>query len=134
MIFCLPAITRAVLPDNFSFYKLKFSFLCLSAIAVLSLIPGNQLPDTDIKYADLIVHVLMYAFLTVIVFWEIRQFHQASLRYVIIITLLIITYGAIIEVLQENLIEGRYGSWSDFIANSFGCLFALFLNQKLIRN
>ena len=94
----------------------------------MSLIPGNQLPDSDIQYIDLIVHVIMYASWILILFWEKRkQFSGLDKRYYIRAAIFFMLFGAIMEVLQEMLIPGRFGSWSDFMANGVGCMFGIAL-------
>ena len=43
-----------------------FSLLTLLLIAVLSLMPAQEFPETDIQFADKWAHWVMYGFLTLV--------------------------------------------------------------------
>jgi len=106
----------------------------------LSLIPGNNLPESDIEYIDIFVHFMMYGTWILILFTEMRkQYSSPNFRYYVKASMLFVLFGSVMEVLQESLVPGRFGAWSDFIANSTGCFFGLVLiylmfsrNQKQI--
>lgn len=66
----------------------------------------------------------MYGSMTFALISEIRQFFILSRRFLVWILISVILYGGIIELMQESLIDGRFGSWSDFFANTSGSLFA----------
>ena len=96
------------------------------AIAILSLTPGDRFPETDIRFADIIVHVLMYGFwMSIFIVETKRQFSNQKIRLYIYGAISMTLYGGIMEFLQENYASGRYGSWSDFLANMCGCLLIL---------
>ncbi|MEQ9064028.1 MAG: VanZ family protein [Vicingaceae bacterium] len=98
------------------------------AIAFLSLLPGDRLPDSPLKYTDIAVHVIMYGTLTIVILLERhRQYPITSPRSLIVPVLLVSVYGLSIEILQESFIPGRYGSVSDGIANAFGSAIGAFL-------
>lgn len=102
--------------------KYRFTITGGLIIAVLSLIPGNQLPETEVKYADLSIHVLMYGIWVFFIFREIiPQYSMPTSRFIyVIIMFLTVAYGGIMELLQEKLISGRFGSIADTIANCIG--------------
>ena len=90
-------------------------------IAVLSLIPGHNFPETTIKFADLIVHLLMYATWVLVIYLELNKQYTGDLkRFRNRVLFIVILFGIIIEVLQEFLIPGRFGSVSDVLANTTG--------------
>ena len=98
----------------------------LIMVVVLSLIPGDQLPDFKIEWfeIDTIVHVIMYlglSFLMLIGFYHIKnELFSIQVLYIIVIGLSI---GLGIELVQGNFIENRFFSWRDVIANGIGtCL------------
>jgi len=91
----------------------------------LSLIPGDKLPDSDIQYIDILVHVIMYGTWFFIFHMEsVKQLKSPNERYYLKYISVFILFGGLMEILQENLIPGRFGSWLDFLANAFGCLIA----------
>ena len=95
----------------------KFSILGLSVVTFLSLIPGNQLPDSPVLYVDIMVHVVMYSFMGIVVLNEFKtQYGGLNWRSKLGIVLALIVYGGVIEVIQDTLIPGRFGSISDFVA------------------
>ena len=109
----------------------KFSSLGLAIISILSLIPGKQLPESPIQYADIMVHVVMYLIMSMVIFREsTKQYNGLSIRLKTVIVLLLIVYGGVLEVLQETFIPGRYGSLSDFLANATGVLSGLLIYRK----
>lgn len=96
---------------------------------MVSLIPGRQLPEHDIQYLDLIVHFIMYGLLTLAIISELKQFLIVSRRLLLWVFISVILYGGIIEIVQEKIIDGRFGSISDFFANTSGSLFAALTMQ-----
>jgi len=82
----------------------------------------------------------MYGFWVLILFLENRkQFSNIEIRYYISASIIFILFGGIMEILQELVIPGRFGAWSDFTANAVGCMLGLGLiflasqrNQKHI--
>ena len=52
---------------------MRFSILLLIVITVLSLMPGQEFPETDVSFADKWVHWFMYGTWTVVVLWEARK-------------------------------------------------------------
>lgn len=96
------------------------------AIAILSLTPGDKFPETDIQFADIVVHVLMYGFWMAIFIRETgRQFPSNNFRLLIYGAIVMTIYGSIMEYLQEHYASGRFGSWSDFAANLIGTILIL---------
>ena len=87
---------------------MRFSILLLIIITVLSLMPGQEFPETDVSFADKWVHWFMYGTWTVVVLWEDRKRKM--------------------ELAQAFLTTTRSGEWMDLWANVFGviCGWALF--------
>lgn len=111
--------------------RYKLSTLTLFIVTVLSLMPGNQFPESPIQYSDIMVHVIMYVGITWILFKEVsKQYNDLSNRLVLVMVLLIIVYGGILEILQESFIPGRFGSVSDFLANAAGVFSGMIISRK----
>ena len=103
-------------------------------ILVLSLTPGYTLPDSPVKFADLIVHVLMYGSWMFTINFEIKkQYLGDSQRFSIRMLFAIVLVGIVIEFLQEYLIPGRFGSFSDGLANSIGAIISYLGFKKYVR-
>lgn len=125
--------TKKASADRPVFLNYPFSLASGLLIAILSLIPGDQLPESDIKYLDIVVHVGMYGTWIIIFARENLQFSVANSRYNYVAALLFVIFGGVIELLQEFLVLGRYGTWSDFFANAMGCLLGLIIARMLFR-
>ncbi|WP_298532727.1 VanZ family protein [uncultured Algibacter sp.] len=105
------------------------------ALATVSLITLNNLPDTGISFADKIFHFLAYALLTI--FWFAAfsiTFNWKKKRAMLIAVCSSILFGILIEVLQDTLTESRALDIYDILANSLGALLAsiiLFFKKSL---
>ena len=84
--------------------------------------------------ADKLIHLIMYFGLTVVLLFEYRlaQAEKWSKQY--IISLYPVILGALIEILQHYLTEGRSGEWLDLVANVTGILIALLVFRFLKNN
>ncbi|MBO5707074.1 MAG: hypothetical protein J6S05_08795 [Bacteroidaceae bacterium] len=124
-----------------------FSLLTLLLIAVLSLMPAQEFPQTDIKFADKWAHWVMYGFLTLVmgIDYVLRdeylrakasahrkeeQVHKekgTAIWQFLVIFIVASVYGGLMELGQTYLTTSRNGDWFDVLANSFGALCALVL-------
>lgn len=124
-----------------------FSLLTLLLIAVLSLMPAQEFPQTDIKFADKWAHWVMYGFLTLVMGIDYvlrgeylstkpsassaqRQRYKnkgAAIWQLLVIAIIASVYGGLMELGQAYLTTSRHGDWLDVLANSFGALCALVL-------
>tara|TARA_B110000503_G_scaffold142585_1_gene239860 strand:- start:2123 stop:2494 length:372 start_codon:yes stop_codon:yes gene_type:complete len=103
-------------------------------ITTLSLVSFNTLPFKTIASTDKIVHFTFYFVLTLLL---IKSFNPKSFLNYFTITGLAITYGIIIEVIQQSFTVTRKGEILDVIANTTGVIFALlsyiFVVNKIYR-
>ena len=124
-----------------------FSLLTLLLIAVLSLMPAQEFPQTDIQFADKWAHWVMYGFLTLVmgidyvlrgeylstkpyISWHQRLAHKnkgTAIWQFLVIAIIASVYGGLMELGQAYLTTSRHGDWLDVYANSFGALCALVL-------
>ena len=96
-------------------------------ISVLSLTPGNKLPDIQFDWfrIDTAIHIIMsfvLAFLVLLGFFH--QKNELSGSYALYIVVSSIFIGLCIEILQGQFVFQRYFSWGDFVANSIGTFVA----------
>ena len=119
-----------------------FSLLTLMLIAVLSLMPAQEFPQTDIQFADKWAHWVMYGFLTLVMGIDYvlrdvylstkpsassaqRQRYKnkgAAIWQLLVIAIIASVYGGLMELGQAYLTTSRHGDWLDVLANSFGAL------------
>lgn len=128
------------------FYNTKFlrfwkTILWATIVFIISSFPGNKVdrvPFLDIPHIDKVIHAGMYFILSFSFLFEINKnsFYQSlKLRLSVIVIILAVSYGIILEILQSFLFVNRSGDFYDFLANSIGCIMALFsfryLNKRL---
>ena len=121
-----------------------FSLLTLLLITVLSLMPAQEFPQTDIKFADKWAHWVMYGFLTLVMGidyvlrdeylrrkpsarnarWHVRKNRGGAIWQLLAIAIIASVYGGLMELWQAYLTTSRHGYWLDVYANSFGALCA----------
>jgi len=105
-------------------------------ILVLSGYPGNQLPKMAVWQFDKLVHVVMYSVLSFLLFPPFcNQFLNIEKRFRIrlIIILVSVSYGGIMEILQENIFTNRGGNWIDFTANSVGAILGVLFAPLVLK-
>jgi VanZ family protein len=100
-------------------------------IFILCAIPGKDLPETTlvrIPHFDKIVHFGMFFIMGIFLYSELSI--QTSLnrgKKIWISLSIIISYGAIIEYLQENYFISRSGDYVDLLADAFGGFIAVLM-------
>jgi VanZ family protein len=108
-------------------------------VAVLTLMPGNDLPKvgwlTRIKYFDKIIHIGLFG---VLMFLFCLPFIKAPLPFsqkinrCIKIALVVSLWGLTIEFIQKYCVPGRDFELLDWAADSLGVLISLWLGLKLM--
>lgn len=99
-------------------------------ISYLTLIPRDQIPRELVDLNDKLLHAGIFFFTaTLIIAAGLRYNFKRELTKIRLtgIWLFCVLYGGLIEILQNELVPGRYGDWYDFYANSIGALLAVFL-------
>lgn len=100
-------------------------------IFILCAIPGKDLPETTlvrIPHFDKIVHFGMFFIMGIFLYSELSI--QTSLnrgKKIWISLSIIISYGAIIEYLQENYFISRSGDYVDLLADALGGFIAVLM-------
>lgn len=93
------------------------------ALATVSLIRLNNLPDVGVSFGDKIFHFLAYAILTLLCFATLSlTFSLEKTRAILIAGIFAIIFGTIIEVLQDTMTDFRALDVYDVLANSLGAL------------
>ena len=103
-------------------------------LIILSLIPIPDLglPRFKLLEFDKLIHFIMYLLLALIWGLKIENFLERKME----ISAYLILFGLGLEILQHVLPFGRYFDMGDFVANSIGVLFGVFilyyLKKKLL--
>lgn len=105
----------------FIIYCVIFYLCCMFA-------PSEVDIDVEVPHFDKVVHYFMYFGLTGIsaIYYIYDKKGNIDIKKLIIGAFLIpIIYGGLIEVIQDNFIEGRGGDWYDFWADTLGSVSGL---------
>jgi len=88
-------------------------------VTILTLLPGKDLPTVDIVNFDKLAHFGVF-FLLNFLYLRWKLFGPNLKPSALIITILIIAYGGLIEILQGTFYTDRFADWFDFLANAAG--------------
>jgi VanZ family protein len=97
-------------------------------IFILSSIPGNdlqKLPKFKIPHLDKIVHFVMYFTLQFLVLTEYYKNYTKKISFIKLLSfslLISVSYGLLMEILQNYFFISRTGSLFDFLANTIGAI------------
>ena len=118
--FCQVKIIKHLLERKFFWLALIWTFV----ITVASLVSVNSFSKIKSVGNDKIVHFLFYLFF-VILWGLVKRQNDSNRKYYLFVFLVAMSYGLIIEVLQEILTNTRQADFYDFLANTIGALTAL---------
>ena len=121
----MPMHTRNILKHKYTYLAVGYTLW----LTVLSLIPLNGVPLPSIHYGDKVVHFFLYFFL--VVFWLLA--FKKLWKYKCILFFAAVSWGVIIEFMQEYLVAHRTGDVFDALANTMGAIFG-FLVFNYFRN
>ena len=105
-------------------FQYKFTILLLAFIALLSLVPGENMPGSflfSIPHIDKIIHMSMYAALGFVALAESRR-DQSRLGMHVLLLLFFFALSAMIEILQATVVAARSAEWFDLLANFLGLI------------
>ena len=111
-------------------YALLFALVWAVVIFILCCTPGKYVPNAhwlDLLSFDKLVHASIFFVLSAL--WLIYLIRSAKVSSVAVAVVILgcISYGGLLEVMQAKVFSQRSGDWFDFIANSLGCVLALWL-------
>ena len=112
------------------------AFFWALLILILCGIPGDKIPElTFLEWLrpDKIVHVILFAVLSYLLlkgFGRQNQFQFLHIHAGKIAIIFSITYGCILEILQEYIFIHRSGDIRDAAANAVGAFIGLWIYRK----
>lgn len=107
-------------------YSLGIAIVYAILIAVLSLVSLSDMPTNFPSISDKVYHAIAYCILTGL--WFLVFFKQASkTRALLFAFVFAVSYGILLEVLQDQLTTVRTLDGYDVLANTFGAIIAIVL-------
>jgi len=106
---------------------------------VLLVLPGNEFPKSgffSIKGLDKIVHTFMFFILTLLFYRPLTASGKnvgQKQKWFLIIAILIIVYGALMEVVQFYFVPFRSFELADILFDSLGASFAYFFARGKLK-
>lgn len=101
-------------------------------IFILSVIPGKDLPESNVIGIDKVVHFIFY-FVLCFLYTAIFNSKQ-TIRVISLIAFVCIAFGFLIECIQGLFLQDRFFDLYDVLANSTGAIFASFYYLLKMKN
>lgn len=109
----------------------------LIVLSVLSLTPGNKLPEIefDLFELDKLVHFSFYFTLVILmnIGFRIKK-SEPFYKSIVLIVVIGVLIGWSIEYLQGNFITNRFFDYSDIIANGLGTIVGMLIYVNYLMN
>lgn len=105
--------------------RFLFTGLYLVVIVMLSLMPGQYVPELYFNGMDKVIHGGMYLLLTLLACWTFHAERKTS-RIFLIMVVAILT-GILTEIVQFRMHLGRSFEWLDILSNATGTTFGILL-------
>ena len=104
-------------------------------IAVLSLTPGNRLPDLhwELLSPEVLAHFLFYAVLIIFIGIHLVKINKLNTINAILLVGLGTLYGLLIELIQGCFIPGRSFEYGDIAVNAVGAVTGLTIILVVLR-
>ena len=133
-------LTIVLAQDKKIFYSYFVpAMACASLILVLCLMSPKYIPDIEFRLLspDKIAHFLLFGLLLQSLIWGLVKNQLFSYRNIFWFTAATIAYGALIELLQMLMRNGRSADVDDIVADAIGavlvCLIHLVFYRSLSR-
>ena len=116
--------------------KYRLSIIWAVLLFIISVIPSNSFPNTNIANIDILVHFCSYSILSLLILSGIKK-GNLSINSIDLTLCILVSggYGMILELLQP-IVSDRATEFSDFLANFIGASFGaglmfIYHKQKL---
>lgn len=117
---------------------LAFAIFSTLMIAYLSLTDISDLPNLEVKNEDKFYHMIAYFILNTVWLLALSSNAFGRLKFHIFISIGIIIFGIIIELLQDILTDYRTFDLYDILANSLGVILSFicfeFFQKRIFKN
>ncbi|MDD2737161.1 MAG: VanZ family protein [Desulfuromonadaceae bacterium] len=105
----------------------------LTIVAFLSLMPSRNIPDIpQFPGADKLVHICMYLGLSFLACWICLE-GRHQLWFMCALLGAVFMYGALMEILQRTMHNGRSFDFNDMAANLVGAIIGVLIYRFLDR-
>lgn len=117
---------------------LPFAIFCTLLIVYLSLADISNLPKIEVRNEDKLYHLAAYFVLNTVWLMAIMPYSSGKVRTNILISLGIVAFGIVVEILQDELTHYRTFDIYDILANSIGVILSYlcfeFLKKRIFKN
>jgi VanZ family protein len=92
-------------------------------VTLLTLMPGKDLPEINLINFDKFAHIGVFGLLNLL-YLRWYRFGVEKGFEAWKVSLIVILYSGLIELLQGIFYVDRFADWADFAANTLGCILA----------
>lgn len=113
--------------------SLPFALIWAFIIFILCATPGQYIPSAnwlELLSFDKWVHASIFFILTALVLLNSVKYN-VSRKMIFFWFSACVVYGALLELMQATCFSNRSADWKDIIANSFGCVIAFLLINRI---
>jgi VanZ family protein len=114
------------------------AIFCTILIFYLSVIDTSDFPELDLSHEDKYYHFIAYFVLNLMWLLVGFRYNRANLSLFLFISLAVIVFGIIIEVIQELSTDYRLFDNYDILANSFAVMVSFFffimVKKRILEN
>src|SRR5436190_12602969 len=115
---------------TFIYHKvILLSIVWALVILALCAMPGQYIPSNDwldLLSVDKLIHAMMF-FILCSLFIIAAKKSNKGMGIIIALVIFGILYGALMELLQQEVFSNRSADWKDIVANSTGCIISLLM-------
>lgn len=109
------------------------TILVAATVTLLSVVrqPNVAVGEVIDKFnIDKLLHLLIYAFLMLVATYDTKRAgHTLDIKTLTAVSVSVIAFGGVIELIQNYFCSYRTGSWYDFLFNTLGVLTALLITK-----
>ena len=118
-----------------NYYK---SILIILFFLFLSLFPADKTPKIqfiNIPHFDKLVHFGMYFILSIVLIIDLNKNTKNPIKkFFLSVILFVFIFSGLLEIIQELIIPGRFGSLVDLAANLLGSVIGLYISILLYKS
>jgi len=125
-------VYNIIITDFFQYWKTIVWLTIVFFLSTMTVPDVSSVPLVNIPHFDKIIHFSMYFILATL--WMLDDFKKTKafrMFNLIIIMIFSISYGLLMEVVQQIIVQDRTGDILDVLANTIGVIIAILIFRNI---